>query len=1235
MPQIAPRQKIRYISIATSKNTVEEFQLRATVVITKQCVRLRDFFYPIGNTPAVNLLRDVTTSDSHQTQPQALEILLLACGDPRSILFSLHSESALSRNLLLFTLLADRSKPDNTTVPGHITSATALWNIFYHMFVADSELAIIQHQAQQLADLATSPDSWSSSPYGSWAKFLDDDTRIRTRSVWLQYAETSTFTKEQSRAFERRGRNGISNMYKTKVQHVGVMGGAVRSAGAHAARAAEVMATAYRAYWTTGVVGGNEEDVAALEIGGRGRMNPLFAVSSASNGDFAVHYGSDPLHGFHLAQAFDLPVSTKGPDTINRLVNLAKSEFREWCDGLVRHLEASRGLLLSFYCGDALRLCFELQAHNPRLTEPPAIARIYKDSWSVAPIHLSHVEDGGDTDFFDIVDTSNLLDYVGILNVLPAVVPLIRRNTSSVMYTESLLRASLDPMSSLSSMLCADVKTMSLLLGIAPTPYLTGVSTDSYIPEISSCMNQQFRLRVPWRVPALGHQDATTEASELSSHGLRGLRPSFRPEQLTEFLFRLYLNMFQHEDWSKTLSQTASSSMMRQLASPVAGDLRYYSRINLALLCALIKSNVNTDWEECNRRLLEKIESDSSLMIGTNNLQELFLHFHTSALSPNVALENCPRDLGLSPFGMFAPLDFNGGLLGEPDPPSVAFLALVVPRSKLRIFTNQSADQLGTPGLHISIRHGMMLENSFHSIQCFFGRIFETAQVGICTADEDGTGWKGTSDLVVVCQIPLFTLLLGPRHAVRVALAVDSTPSTVQFTMMLGPTNTVFEAGLADTNRLHLLRAPPLPEVHVEPCPPAKRQVITDEAQCSLVQITLDNNLRAETASTRSNLDPGTPASLALKDGARVTSTSESPCTVVVKIAGCSPITFRFPYPIDSRSLKTRVARQSSWVEVSAPLSGPLALTSSGKSFTPLLRDCCGRLFSWALPRVTLRNASMVQVPPDYGWIEAVLRAARNHREPAQLDESARPLSCLKESLLQIFVRAARKDRSGDNLRAIHLIRNDDVGCDTAIVPSAILHDADTGSIMLDAYFIPFEHHSIDSKSATDKFINAKLLYVSEDEEALWKHLLPATAERCRTWEHRDKCEYKSHGCAPVSILHGANPLCSCGEGAMLEGFPALDPYGQYRKHATRIAIPVLFAVPYVEDVRSSVVGLEALAADVGSMSLSSEAEHACANCGQVKQRLKLCQRCRKVWYCNHACQKAHWKGHKKACRGK
>lgn len=65
-------------------------------MLTKTTIRLREFFYPVGNTPAVNLLRDVPKSNSKPEQPCELKLLLLACGDPRSILYSLYLENLQS-----------------------------------------------------------------------------------------------------------------------------------------------------------------------------------------------------------------------------------------------------------------------------------------------------------------------------------------------------------------------------------------------------------------------------------------------------------------------------------------------------------------------------------------------------------------------------------------------------------------------------------------------------------------------------------------------------------------------------------------------------------------------------------------------------------------------------------------------------------------------------------------------------------------------------------------------------------------------------------------------------------------------------------------------------------------------------------------------------------------------------------------------------------------------------------
>ena len=43
------------------------------------------FFYPIGNTPAVSLTRDLSPE-------QKEDVLLLGCGDARNILFTLYTE---------------------------------------------------------------------------------------------------------------------------------------------------------------------------------------------------------------------------------------------------------------------------------------------------------------------------------------------------------------------------------------------------------------------------------------------------------------------------------------------------------------------------------------------------------------------------------------------------------------------------------------------------------------------------------------------------------------------------------------------------------------------------------------------------------------------------------------------------------------------------------------------------------------------------------------------------------------------------------------------------------------------------------------------------------------------------------------------------------------------------------------------------------------------------------------
>lgn len=57
------------------------------------------FFYPIGNTAAVSLTRDLSPE-------QSADILLLGCGDPRNILYTLYADVTVDTGALVTCLLA-------------------------------------------------------------------------------------------------------------------------------------------------------------------------------------------------------------------------------------------------------------------------------------------------------------------------------------------------------------------------------------------------------------------------------------------------------------------------------------------------------------------------------------------------------------------------------------------------------------------------------------------------------------------------------------------------------------------------------------------------------------------------------------------------------------------------------------------------------------------------------------------------------------------------------------------------------------------------------------------------------------------------------------------------------------------------------------------------------------------------------------------------------------------------
>ncbi|KAH6634745.1 hypothetical protein B0J18DRAFT_486920 [Chaetomium sp. MPI-SDFR-AT-0129] len=167
-------------------------------------------------------------------------------------------------------------------------------------------------------------------------------------------------------------------------------------------------------------------------------------------------------------------------------------------------------------------------------------------------------------------------------------------------------------------------------------------------------------------------------------------------------------------------------------------------------------------------------------------------------------------------------------------------------------------------------------------------------------------------------------------------------------------------------------------------------------------------------------------------------------------------------------------------------------------------------------------------------------------------------------------------------------------------------------------------------------------LVVEGGEEEVWRGVLPAWAERCRSsaWEHGGDCAYGSAGAdgtwqAPVSWEGNGEVFCGCGKG----NFPAdwahedlpLPLWGILKPHAVRVAISPVFA-----SALAGPLGVKRKEVKVTTGG-AGDGERQCRGCGSwvAKEggQLKACGKCRGVKYCGRACQRGDWKRHKGECK--
>ncbi|KAG8683041.1 hypothetical protein FRC09_016339, partial [Ceratobasidium sp. 395] len=816
-------------------------------------------FQPLGETAALCLTQDLAPE-------QPADILLLGCGDPRYILFTLFADAVtpkgprklditccdnepavLARNILLFTLLEDKNHMDR------------VWDIFYHFKIDDRALSIITTQSRRLYDSAEHIYKWADTPYANFIHITDVHSLAKLRQCWKNYMDFSRLPSTRHDALL----DQQAKLSKLVLEKMEFSGNASLMAGMLWSEALPLVKSLFKRYWQTGTILTRDSDIQAAT-----KLNPLFVYSSAGE-TFNLHHGTFP-QGFHLALAMTSTLSeaknTSALGTEDAIIDTMKRQLESWAEAFHISRAASK-LTLRFFAGDALAFC---RAMNSWMSLLNSVTGVFSSEWHAGQLTFYDTVPL----VFDVIETSSLTNDLDILNLLIATRPHLKENpaSQSVLYTEERISAAeSDENTPALNRLGTSIPTIAALLGLAPRVYLSDFGTFSDVHQTMAREHvKRFRERIVWVNPASGDHNARQQK----------LAMSFDANDLAQVVYGIYYDMFKKE--------------ITEIAI-VAGNKRpyedpfHYTRETMAMLLKLIQGRVhlkNGTWDTFGARFLELIEHDWIEVAGGTYWVDMCLQLHLAGIHTARILQPLPNASHMPP---------------------VVCVVLKVPRRRLQILFDYKEKNC-TPILEAHLKLANTSSFAYSSIYAIWGKCRETSN-GILL-EEDKKGFRGSSDLVVMFWAN--SRPLGFEGA-TLSLSLKSSPHPdYLFRDKLGVSGDDLDLFSAATNdkryvgvysrRPHLEDEPALaPEDLVDPFlagfkPKDDTTLITanlGSGTTSQVVVSLTARVKINSPVERG----------VLLEGAEVKASQLSPCAMKLDIGGHEHMV-AYPYPIQGEEHK-------------------------------------------------------------------------------------------------------------------------------------------------------------------------------------------------------------------------------------------------------------------------------------------------------------------------------------------
>ncbi|KAG8723298.1 hypothetical protein FRC09_003899 [Ceratobasidium sp. 395] len=798
------------------------------------------------------------------------------------------------------------------------------------------------------------------------------------------------------------------------------------------------MAKLFKTYWETGTTSTSLDDVNATT-----EVNPTFVYSTAGE-SFNPHYGTFP-QGFHFMPAFcpilsdpaGQPTSDK-----DKIMDVAKRQFAAWCKSF-HTARLADAITLRFFSGEATALCRALDVFSKT---DEAQTGIFACQWRGSDINLSNCMPMPLS--FDVIDTSNLLDHLGALNVLVITQPLLKRRpkSQSVLYTETLLPTGKDPTISFLSRVCTDVPTIAMLFGLIPRAYVSAFTTQSNAHEIivSSSFKevQQYHERVAWVDPASGDRHS------FSSKNL----VAFEAQDLAKTLSALYVKMFRDEHMDQELMLNPSIALAKERSEA------HYHRESFVLLLRFVRSRVRLvkgDWDQLVYALLGYVAKNKESILERNHYQDLCLQLHLYGLytvsSMQPSWQQVRRD-GTPNLKIFD---------GWDDIPPVVCLVVIVPRKSLGVLMNEKA---GGPRFQMNLIAGSAYHNNYSSLQGVWGScVRDPNHSNRVSITEDPAGVHGTSDLIISFWASSYLLVTADTTA-RFALRLNPL-SIINFQRRLGTNLELFNTSIENKTHVHILRDRPMGGSTVQRISqlalglslPMSRpgtvldQVGIDKGEGSMFAYS------AASLTARLDIDSSDEQAVLL-NGASVSATQVSPCAMEISVGEHRHI-ISFPYPIQGTSNRLRIARKSHYVEVILNFSNPTGPGGYTLDTFPVVRH--GPYTPWNIHHTNLDRMPILDVKSKdkVSWVKShcVFQLSDRERAVSEIAKS-RPENVMinvKESMYAMFTHYTGLDGGGPTRVFCLTEPSGNLGVYTVVLIAGIRLDLSSSTLVLDAAVVP------------------------------------------------------------------------------------------------------------------------------------------------------------------------------------